>query len=195
MQPLFLTVGLIVYHSDIYYPRLVEREFTPVFVGTPTPKREKVLRQLDRLLRKKGISLETYASVQHDYAYLIAKKFLALNIPRMGEVNWRDFEVLGVGAVLLREDSKEIREFFEPGKHLVTYSTVEDLAEKILWLVEDREAGYRIASQRCIESWRKHTLEDRICKIVRDLGYKCSYPNSMKQEMINRCKDIRSITT
>jgi len=175
--------------SDIFYPRpMRRREFRPVFIGSLTPRRREVLERAEQLL---GMSIESYTVMQHSYAELMARKFIVLNIPRRGEVNWRDFEALGTGVLLVREESEEIREFFEPNKHFIAYRGVEDLVAKIKQLMDNREEACRVAVAGCRAAWERHLLEDRVCRIVEDLGYRCrGVLEDLRRLHLSRCDKL-----
>lgn len=57
----------------------------------------------------------------------------------------RLFETAGCGACLLTEHRANLSDFFEPGKEVVTYTSVEDCLEKIAWLLKHPEQRLAIA--------------------------------------------------
>ena len=64
-------------------------------------------------------------------------------------VNMRMFEATGMGALLLTENSKNIKDFFEAGKEVITYDSVEDAIEKVKYYLshEDERAAIAKAGQ------------------------------------------------
>lgn len=65
----------------------------------------------------------------------------------------RLFEVTGVGAALLVEDSSTVRELFDVDREVVTYSSPEDAVERARWLLahpEEREAIARAGQHRTL---------------------------------------------
>ena len=73
----------------------------------------------------------------------------------------RLFEVTGVGAALLVEDSPTVRELFDVDREVVTYTSPEDAVERARWLAahpEEREAIARAGQQRTLSD---HTAAAR----------------------------------
>jgi len=83
---------------------------------------------------------------------------IQLNIFRphnIGSHNMRTFEIPAIGGLQLAPESAENREFFLPDSEIVLYSSVEELNEKINWLLENpnivkdiKEASYK----KCLAS-------------------------------------------
>lgn len=69
--------------------------------------------------------------------------------------NQRLFEVTGVGSLLLTDQKRNMPDLFEPDREAVTYSSVEELVEKVAYYLEHEEERREIA-----EAGRRRTLTD-----------------------------------
>lgn len=87
-------------------------------------------------------------------------------INRHGEVaegysnNMRMFEATGCGALLMTEDSKNIKDYFEPGKECVTYTSTEDLIQKINYYLQHEDERRVITSNGQARTMRDHCYEE-----------------------------------
>jgi len=80
-------------------------------------------------------------------------------------LNGRDFEALGCGSFVVTQEIEEIKEYFIPGKEIVTYRDIDDAAKKIKYYLEhnkEREAIERAGHERAL---RDHTYEKRFNEI------------------------------
>ncbi|RMG41046.1 MAG: hypothetical protein D6719_09415 [Candidatus Dadabacteria bacterium] len=76
--------------------------------------------------------------------------------------NMREFEATGAGALLFTEAHPDLKENFEPEREVVTYSSSEELLEKITYYLEHEEARKEIAKsgqKRCL---RDHSMTNRV---------------------------------
>jgi hypothetical protein len=73
----------------------------------------------------------------------------------------RLFEVTGVGAALLVEDSPMVRELFDVGHEVVTYRDPQEAVEQARWLTEHPEERERIALAGQRRTLRDHTAGAR----------------------------------
>jgi hypothetical protein len=76
-------------------------------------------------------------------------------------VNYRMFEATGMGALLLTEESLNIAELFEPNREILTYSSVEDLLEKIDFALANPDALRSIAKAGQQKTLGTHTFANR----------------------------------
>lgn len=81
--------------------------------------------------------------------------------------NMRLYEATGVGACLLTDNKKNMKELFMPDKEVVVYDSLEDCVEKATWLNEHPKERQRIAeagTRRCL---REHTYKNRAIEFDR----------------------------
>lgn len=88
-------------------------------------------------------------------------------INRHGEIaqnysnNMRLFESTGVGALLMTENSLNIKDYFEPGKECVTYENEQDLLDKIDYYLnheDERKAIAKAGQKRTLECYTYEKL-------------------------------------
>jgi spore maturation protein CgeB len=101
-----------------------------------------------------------------DYYDVLARSKIVLNrhIGCAGNdaSNMRLYEATGMGACLLTDSKRNLHELFEPGVEVVTYDSVEDAAEKVVWLLEhdrEREAIAAAGQRRTLED---HSFAKRV---------------------------------
>jgi spore maturation protein CgeB len=101
-------------------------------------------------------------------AALAAK--ICLNTLHYAEVdglNCRAFEIAGCGGFQLASDVPSMAEHFEPDIEIVTFRSVEELAEKARHFMRNPEAARQIADRGRIRAHRDHTYEHRLVEILR----------------------------
>ncbi len=79
--------------------------------------------------------------------------------------NMRLFETTGVGSCLLTDNKKNIGELFLVNKEIVVYDNEEECADKIKWLMENRDERLRIAKAGQERTLRSHTVASR-CDLI-----------------------------
>jgi spore maturation protein CgeB len=75
--------------------------------------------------------------------------------------NVRLFEVTGVGSCLLTDHKKNINDFFEPNKEVVTYKSSDECIEKVNWLLSHPNQLKQIAIAGQKRVLKDHTFERR----------------------------------
>jgi spore maturation protein CgeB len=75
--------------------------------------------------------------------------------------NIRLFEITGVGACLLTDNKKNITDFFEPDKEVVTYSSSEECVEKVNWLLSHPTKLKEISEAGQRRTLKDHSFERR----------------------------------
>jgi len=119
--------------------------------------------------------------------YMVGAK-ICLDIPRPGDVseygrtnklnlstsylNPRVYETAGAGSMILTSNERDqIKESFEEDEY-VTYDSVEDCANKIIYYLEDRDERLKIANKGKERAWKEHRYIDRVKKIFEVLPEK-----------------------
>lgn len=87
--------------------------------------------------------------------------------------NMRLFEATGVGTCLVTDWMPNIKDFFEDDIEVVTYKSVDECLEKVLWLQENPLRAAEIAKAGQARCLRSHSIESRarimddvICKVL-----------------------------
>lgn len=100
--------------------------------------------EMFKALSKSKIGFNSHGGVAGDYA-----------------ANVRLFEVTGVGSCLLTDHKKNITDFFEPDKEVVTYKSAEECVEKVNWLLSHPDELKNIAAAGQRRTLKYHTFERR----------------------------------
>lgn len=81
-------------------------------------------------------------------------------------VNCRLFESAGCGAVTLTESRRDLKKYFTPDKEVFTYSSFDELVEKIKWLLEGPAEAGIAADAAHARAHREHTYEIRLASLI-----------------------------
>ena len=100
--------------------------------------------EMFKALARSKIGFNSHGGIAGDYA-----------------ANVRLFEVTGVGSCLLTDHKKNMTDFFEPDKEVVTYRSSEECIEKVNWLLSHPNELKEIAIAGQKRTLRDHTFEKR----------------------------------
>lgn len=84
-----------------------------------------------------------------EFSDIVRDSAVSLNIPFPRNIpghNMRTFEIPGCGGLQLSNAASEIADFFEPGKEILLFRTVEELREQASWAIAHPEERRAIAS-------------------------------------------------
>jgi spore maturation protein CgeB len=80
--------------------------------------------------------------------------------------NRRLYEATGVGALLITDSKKDLREMFEPGKEVVAYRTLEECIELIQYYLEHEDERNAIAQAGQKRTTQEHTCYERTRELL-----------------------------
>ena len=88
----------------------------------------------------------------------------------------RTFEVPAIGACMLTEDTVEHREIFgEEGKAVVYFRTVDEMIEKLGWLLDHEDERRRLAeAAHALITKGRNTYKDRLVSMLELTGSQVS---------------------
>ncbi len=75
--------------------------------------------------------------------------------------NMRLFEATGARACLVTEKTNDLATLFEPDVEVVTYASIAECKEKVVWLLENPQEAQKIARRGQMRTLREHTFENR----------------------------------
>lgn len=182
-MPAFEAAGINVHWLPLWVSREVTpiepKEFGAVFVGTLNAKLNpdrvaffEALQKAVPLVCKSG-----------DWATIFDRSEIVINQTVKGDLNFRVFEAMGAGALLLTEKSPNgLFDIFKEGEHLVTYTKgdVQEAAERIRELLADKDRLRRIASRGRNEVMGKHRAEHRLAEVLRVATAATKRPKNVK---------------
>ena len=79
----------------------------------------------------------------------------------------RIWDIVGCGAFCLTDDRTSLREVLEPGRHLDAFSSIDDLASKCMYYLENPDAADEITASGYEEVSMHHTVLLRALEIVK----------------------------
>jgi hypothetical protein len=156
---------------ELFYPRPVPRDLDVAFVGKLmiNTDRKRILNETSR--RWKVNEQRFYHQAEIPEVYSRAK--IVLNMPLADDLNFRTFEAMSCGAMLLTRRVANGQEIlFQEGKHLVTFDTEQELFEKLEYYLAHSEEREAIAAAGYAEIQKNHNLEQRIEKLLQTVQEK-----------------------
>ncbi|MFN8543695.1 MAG: glycosyltransferase [Candidatus Binatia bacterium] len=149
----------------------IARTHAVSFVGLVDPvTRPKRTAIIERLRRRMAIATfgETLARrlPPGDVAWVLSQTAVALNECILGDLNFRVFEAMACGAMLLTEHiGNGLTDLFTPGVHLDVFGP-DDLEAKADHYVRHAAERARIAASGSDEVHRRHTMTHRMADVV-----------------------------
>ncbi|MBD3176430.1 MAG: glycosyltransferase, partial [Armatimonadia bacterium] len=158
-------------NPDLHRPMPVaEKDLDVAFVGNPaSPER---VWYLD-LLRERYARHYIGNAYGDEMAEVYSRARIVFNISVRNDINMRVFEALGCGSLLITNDLAENGqdELFTPGKHLVTFTSDEELLQRIDYYLEHDDERERIAAAGHERVMAEHTYEAKMRHIVDTCTY------------------------
>jgi spore maturation protein CgeB len=106
-----------------------------------------------RILASSKITLNRHIAVAANYAN-----------------NMRLYEATGMGALLLTDEKGNLKDLFEPGREVETYSDPQEAIEKIFALLGNPERRTEIAAAGKARTLREHTYQARMKELLEILN-------------------------
>lgn len=147
--------------DPIAYPKfnLLTQKYDVCFVGHVNS--ENRLEALDRLFKE--FPNFYYGQKRfEDASRKFAESKIVFNIAMIDDINMRTFEVMGSGNFLITNTIPTLHELFQDQKHLVEFSTLDELIERTRYYLDhedERKEIARIGYEECIQ---KHKIMDRV---------------------------------
>ena len=82
------------------------------------------------------------------------------------DINYRTFETLGCNTLLLTNQTENLENLFEIGKHLDVYTSKEDLNEKINHYIKNEDIRNKISEEGYKHVKENHTYFNRVKQII-----------------------------
>jgi spore maturation protein CgeB len=112
--------------------------------------------------RRGAVAVEEISEIMHDS--VISLNFA--NSRGENQIKARTFEVPGAGGFLLTGDARGLDRYYRPGREVVIYSDLDDLAAKIRYFLShsaERDAIARAGYERTLA---EHTYEQRLQQVL-----------------------------
>ena len=144
------------------------------FIGAAYGRRLKRIRQL----RDLGLEVACFGQgwpagpvATEELPRIMRESVISLNFsdsfkPGPPQVKARAFEAPGAGGFLLTEEAPDLDRAFVPGKEVITYSSLKDLAEKAAYYLAHLAERDKIANAGHERARRDHTYDTRMREVL-----------------------------
>lgn len=145
----------------------LRKQYDIVFVGNMDPHLYPERGRIVALL-KQHFNVGAFHRLYHEkMVEAMNSGRIVLNKSLNGDLNLRVFETLGMGQFLLTDKIENgLLDLFEDGKHLVTYSSDQDLLEKATYYLQHEEEREKIAQSGYQEALQHHDFFQRAKTII-----------------------------
>lgn len=150
---------------ELFRPLGQERDLDVAFVGQhfPGSERSKLLRIV--VGRYRANEQRYYTQAEIPAVYSRAK--IVLNLPLADDLNFRTFEAMSCGAMLLTRRIANGQEIlFEEGRHFAAFADERELVGKIDYYLAHPDERETIAAAGLAEIQQRHGLEQRVEELV-----------------------------
>ena len=175
-RPIYLPEGA---NPEIHKPYNLEKTIDVSFVGQCYGNRKAVIHELIR----HGIDVKVYGMGWpagpldvEDMVKLYSRSRINLGFGGVAGyketycLKGRDFEIPMSGGLYLTEDNPELHGFFKPGEEILTYTSMNDLIQKIRYYLAHPAEAEAIRKKGYERSLQEHTWEKRFEKVFRLIG-------------------------
>jgi len=146
------------YPDDLIYPKDIEKSIDVGFCGNWV-NRADWINSIPNI--KKDIMV-----VGDDMVNTINSFKIHFNRNMADDINYRTFETLGCKTFLLTNYTPGLEKLFVDGEHLVTYTTKQDLNDKVKYYLKNDSERERIAEAGYHHVKKNHTYVNRAKEIV-----------------------------
>ncbi len=163
------------YSPELFYAGKDERPIDITFVGTLDPvyrrKRSEIIKRIERRFSLKLFAASEKSRLsEQEMADVFRSARIVLNESVYGEVNYRYFEAMACGALLVTESiGKPGTALFQDGVHLAYYGP-HNIEEVVCYYLEHESARKQIAASGMEECRAKHTRSVRALELSQHLG-------------------------
>jgi hypothetical protein len=148
--------------DDFFRDMEIPRDLDIGFVGQTGRGHTRRRKILDLLSSKYRVN-EQRVYKQNEISEIYSRSKITVNIPIRGDLNFRFFEAISCGSLLLTERLKNGQEeLFKENVHYVAYDSENELLEKVDYYLKNGDERLRIAQAGKDEALKNHTLEIRL---------------------------------
>ncbi len=92
------------------------------------------------------------------------------------QIKGRNFEVPGCGGFLLTPIVEDLGEYYKPGSEIGVFGTLQDLADRIRYYLENEDERIRVAAAGLRRTLHEHTYAHRFSAIFEQIGLSSPSP-------------------
>jgi hypothetical protein len=160
---------------EFHRPLELERDIEVLFLGARYGDRQRTV----DYLRRRGFDVQAYGrgwpngfvSFQQTVE-LFSRARVVLGVGQVGQMpqlqhlKGRDFEVPMCGALYLTSYNPELADWFDIGREVLCYSSLENCAETLHWILRRPDQQQAIRDAALARSLRQHTWEHRLRQML-----------------------------
>ncbi len=149
---------------EIFHPQECERDLDVAFVGQLSlQSRGSVIATLSQRYKMN----EPRYYFQEEIPVIYSRAKIVLNMPLKDDLNFRTFEAMSCGAMLLTRRVNNGQELlFEEGKHYAAFDDEKELFEKVAYYLAHPDECAMIAAAGLAEIKEHHSLEHRVVELL-----------------------------
>lgn len=160
---------------EVFRPLDVERDLDVGFVGQLHPDTERA-RLIETLAQRYRVNQQRYY-LRTEIPSVYARSKIVLNLPLADDLNFRTFEAMSCGAMLLTRRLTNGQELlFEEGTHYAAFADEQELMNKVAYYLSHPAEREMVAAAGLLEIQQRHRLDQRIERL---LGTVQSKPNKV----------------
>lgn len=149
---------------EVFYPFPVERDLDVAFIGQLN---NEVRRCITAEIAQRWRLNEQRYYRQEEIPSTYSRAKIVINLPLKDDLNFRVFEAMSCGALLLTRRVANGQELlFEEGVHFATFETKEELFDKIDYYISHEDERATIAAAGLAEIQANHRLEQRLTQLL-----------------------------
>lgn len=149
---------------DVFHPLPIERDLDVAFVGQLV--NEERHRVTAEVARRWNLNEQRYYK-QHEIPEVYSRAKIVINLPLKDDLNFRVFEAMSCGALLLTRRVANGQELlFEEGVHFAAFETEAELYDKIDYYLSHESERAAIAAAGLAEIRANHRLEQRLTQLL-----------------------------
>lgn len=149
------------YPKDLIDKREVQKQYDVGFCGSLLNRQE----WIEYLIKNHKLKFDNFV-IGEDMIKSINSYNIHWNRNLADDINFRTFETLGCGTLLLTNKTENIENLFDMYKHLVTYENMEDMSEKIIYLLNDPQKIKEFSEAGYIHVRENHSYDNRAKQLV-----------------------------
>jgi glycosyltransferase involved in cell wall biosynthesis len=152
--------------TDVFRDLDLERDLDIGFVGQLFEKGSERRKVLDHLVSRYRVN-ESRKYLQEEIPSIYSRSKIVVNLPVGDDLNFRFFEALSCGAMLLTRRMSNGQELlFREGEHYAAFADQAELFDKVEYYLAHGEERQRIAALGAAEVRSKHTLDIRVADLL-----------------------------
>ncbi len=176
-------------NPEVHKKLNLRKEFDLCFVGTLNPKLNKPRVELMNKIKSK---LENFYCGEGEFVEIFNKSLIVLNQSANNDINFRTFEAMACGSLLLNERiaGNGFNELFKENYHLICYEkgNVDEIVEKVKFYKKNLDKAREIAENGYKYVIENHSIKNR-AEQFRNLIEFLNFP-ALVEKRIKNIKEI-----